>query len=238
MKVASFISTLPIILAVCFSSCESEPMSQSVSILLDQTEEQFTHISTEEFTSISLLTVNENNGESVRIQPITEFGFNEVRSFKIEAVKNPLTGNDYEREGDIDNYLLGIDSAISELLCERKERTGSVIYKIMSEELNCLSESKANKRILIVNSDLMEKSFIDFYLQGTFNLLKNHPDKVQDKLLKNYPLKKLNGIEIYIIYKPVDKMDSERFEIVSGFYKEFLESQGAKVHIGANLQQE
>ncbi len=236
MRILFITYTLPIILAVC--SCEPQPISQEISILLDQTEEQFTHISKAEFTAISLLTVNENNGERVRIQPITEFGFNNIKSFRIDAVENLLTSNDYEREGQIDNYFMSIDSVLAEIRCERKERAGSAIFKPLSEELNRLSESMADTKIVIVNSDLMEKSFIDFYSPKTYNQLKSSPNKIQDTLLKHYPLKKLDGIEINIIYKPQDKVDSEHFEIVSDFYKDFLESQGAKVHIGANLQQE
>ena len=217
------------------SSCNPKPISQDISIVLDLTSANFSHISLNDFKKKSIISKDVNNSEAVRIQGITEFGFNEVKSFMLDSVSSALLSNDYERKHEIKKYYSNIDSELLELSKNKKERVGSVIFKIISEELNILSKSKADKRMLVINTDLMEKSFIDFYDQEIFNELVNQPKHIQNLLIEKYPLNKLNGIEIYILYKPIDKMDSERFEIVSDFYKMLLESYGANVFIGSNL---
>ena len=235
MKIDKYIYALLIISAVHISSCNPKPISQDISIVLDLTSANFSHISLNDFKKKSIISKDVNNSEAVRIQGITEFGFNEVKSFMLDSVSSALLSNDYERKHEIKKYYSNIDSELLELSKNKKERVGSVIFKIISEELNILSKSKADKRMLVINTDLMEKSFIDFYDQEIFNELVNQPKHIQNLLIEKYPLNKLNGIEIYILYKPIDKMDSERFEIVSDFYKMLLESYGANVFIGSNL---
>ena len=235
MKIDKYIYALLIISAVHISSCNPKPISQDISIVLDLTSANFSHISLNDFKKKSIISKDVSNSEAVRIQGITEFGFNEVKSFMLDSVSSALLSNDYERKHEIKKYYSNIDSELLELSKNKKERVGSVIFKIISEELNILSKSKADKRMLVINTDLMEKSFIDFYDQEIFNELVNQPKHIQNLLIEKYPLNKLNGIEIYILYKPIDKMDSERFEIVSDFYKMLLESYGANVFIGSNL---
>ncbi len=235
MKIDKYICALLIFSAVLLPSCNPLPISQEISIVLDLTSAHFSHILLNDFKKKSIFSKNVNNSEVVRIQGITEFGFNEVKSFMVDSVSSTLLSNDYERKHDIKNYYSNIDSAFLELSKNKKERVGSVIFKIISEELNILSKSKDDKRILIINTDLMEKSFIDYYDQDIFNEIVNQPKHIQNLLIEKYPLNKLSGIEIYIIYKSIDKTDSERFEIVSDFYKMLLESCGAHVFIGSNL---
>lgn len=235
MKIDIHIYALLILSAVLFSSCNPKPITQEISIVLDLTSTNFSHISLNDFKKKSIISKNVNNSEAVRIQGITEFGFNQIKSFMLDSVSIALLSNDYERKHEIKKYYTNIDSALLELSKNKKERVGSVIFKILSEELNILSKSKADKRILVINTDLMEKSFIDFYDQDIFNEIVNQPKHIQNLLIEKYPMNKLKGIEIYILYKPIDKIDNERFEIVSDFYKIFLESYGAHVSIGSNL---
>lgn len=235
MKIDIHIYALLILSAVLFSSCNPKPITQEISIVLDLISTNFSHISLNDFKKKSIISKNVNNSEAVRIQGITEFGFNQIKSFMLDSVSIALLSNDYERKHEIKKYYTNIDSALLELSKNKKERVGSVIFKILSEELNILSKSKADKRILVINTDLMEKSFIDFYDQDIFNEIVNQPKHIQNLLIEKYPMNKLKGIEIYILYKPIDKIDNERFEIVSDFYKIFLESYGAHVSIGSNL---
>lgn len=228
-------TTLLIISAVYFSACTTKPYSQEISIIVDQTETYFRHFTLDELRKVSAITCSENNGEHISFHPITEFGFNEEKSFKLDPVENLLMGNDFEREREVLEYFSGIDSTVTEFKNGKEERIGSVIYKILAEELNRLNESMADKRILIINSDLMEKSFIDFYSYATFSELQRNPEKIQKVLLEKYTLKDLTGIEVYIIYMPIDKSDSEKFEIVSDFYKVLLQSHGAKVNVKGSL---
>ncbi|MFZ1424800.1 MAG: hypothetical protein WAS55_13335 [Saprospiraceae bacterium] len=215
------------------SSCKT--LTSETIIILDLTEETFTHISINEYKIISSLNDNVFNGEVVRIQPITENGFNTVECHKIERVASSALGNEYQRRSELKKFYTSIDSSLQLLKQGRAKRNGSVIFKILSEELNHLNKSKADKKILIINSDLMENSFIDFTTSSNIERIRNNPNEIEKLLTDKYPVADLKGISIYIIYKPVNKWDSERFEIVSDFYKNLFESKGAIVNVSGNL---
>jgi len=204
-------------------------------IILDLTEETFTHISINDYKIISSLNANVFNGEVVRIQPITENGFNIVECHKIQRVASSALGNEYQRRSELKKFYSSIDSSLQLLKQGRTRRSGSVIFKILSEELNHLNKSKADKKILIINSDLIENSFIDFTNPSNIERIRNNPNEIEKLLTDKYPVSDLKGITIYILYKPVNKWDSERFEIVSDFYKKLFESKGAIVNVSGNL---
>ena len=151
-----------LILLLSISQIACKTTTTEVVILLDLTEETFNHISINDFRSISSLEKDVFNGEEVRIQPITENGFNGIESYKIKSVISPLIGNEYQRRNELNKFYYSIDSTFQILKQGRSRRNGSVIFKILSEELNRLNESDADSKVLIINSDLMENSFIDF----------------------------------------------------------------------------
>lgn len=223
--------TLLILSAGCFSSCENKSKAHDQVIAIDLTEDRFKGISSSTFKKLSALTKNSMNGESTRLVPITELGFNKTYDISIQKDTSLLMGNDFERADLVNDYFSQVDTSLKLLMRDKHDRSGSVIFKVLVEELNKLSESKADLRTAIFNTDLMENSFINFYDTAMMNLIKFQPDKIKAKLLKRYPLKRLNGIEIYFVYLPKDVPDSIRYEDLSLFYKRMFESFGAKVHI-------
>ena len=222
-----------IISLISQSSCKT--ITTEAIIILDLTEETFTHISINDYKTISSLNANVFNGEVVRIQPITENGFNIVECHKIQRVASSALGNEYQRRSELKKFYSSIDSSLQLLKQGRARRSGSVIFKILSEELNHLNKSKADKKILIINSDLIENSFIDFTNPSNIERIRNNPNEIEKLLTDKYPVSDLKGITIYILYKPVNKWDSERFEIVSDFYKKLFESKGAIVNVSGNI---
>lgn len=237
MKLQSVYHTLLVgVSAVCFSSCGYEPITQEISVVSDQTEKYFEHISFDEFKGISILSENINNGECIRIQPITEMGFHAVNECCIAPVNNPLFGNEHNRKKEIENYFTEIEKIFAETATGKSEKEGSVIFKVLADELNRLSQSTADTKILIAVTDGMENSALaNFYDPSTFNQLQNNPNLLREKFQKKYPLPDLTGIDIDIIYKPTNREDSEKFEIVSGFYKSLFESFGAYVTVRGSL---
>ena len=139
------------------------------------------------------------------------------------------------RSKDSTRYYAQIDSAITLIQNHRSTMTASTIFKVLSEELNRLSGLNYAKKVLIINSDLMENSFINFYDDSTIQKIVESPEKVSELMLSKYPISDLTGIDVLIVYIPKDKEDNTRFEVLSGFYRNLLESLGAKVHIVGNL---
>lgn len=235
MNRLNYLCTLLIYSAVCFSSCEEKSITQQITLIPDLTEDYFSGFTISDFRKFSCITSNPNNGEYVRIVPITELGLNKSFEGEIKKEENLLMGNDFERTDAVDAYFEKIDSMFKYFDGDKKTRTESVIFKVLANELQKLSESKSEMRTLVVNTDFMEKSFINFYDPEILKDIKRDPEKITGTLLSKYPLSNLTGIEIYFVYLPKDKWDSKRFEILSGFYKKLFESFGAQVHIVGGL---
>jgi len=221
--------------AVCFSSCGEKLITHDLTVISDLTEAHFKGFTLSEIRKVSAVSQNSLNGESVRIISITELGFNKTYEYSIKKDSSLLMGNDYERTDFINLYLSQIDTSLKNIQSEKKIRSGSVIFKVMSEELNRLSNSKSDRRTFLINTDFMEMSFINFYDTEVLNTILEHPETVKSILLKKYPLELLNSIDIFFVYLPKDKTDSNRYEIVSEFYKKMFESFGARVHIVGSI---
>lgn len=222
--------------SLCAVSCSSDPYQQDISLILDLTEPDFTYFEMEEVLTISAVHANPSNGESARILPLTELSLNPIVELQIEPVTNRLLGNDVERRHEVKTYFDKIEDTLTSLTDQAVVRQGSVIFKIVSEELRHLSASKAESRLLILNSDLMEFSSLEnFYNSQSLKLMREQPEKMQQKFETAYPLPDLAGIQIVLVFKPKSQDESEIYEVVSGFYRTMLESQGASVSISANL---
>ncbi|MGB5024440.1 MAG: hypothetical protein WBO44_03780 [Saprospiraceae bacterium] len=231
MNVLYFFCTLLIFSAVCFSSCDEKLRVHNLTIVSDLTEDHFKGIAMSKFKKVSALSKNSMNGELARLVPITELGFNRSYEVVIQKDSSLLMGNDYERTDLVNGYFSKIDTCLGIIMGEKHARSGSVIFKVLTEELNRLSESSTDSKTALLNTDFMEKSFINFYDTATMNAIKKHPDEMRKRLLKKYPLKQLHGIDIYFVYLPKDIVDSDRYEVLSLFYKSMFESFGAKVYI-------
>lgn len=217
--------------AVCFSSCGEKLKTHELTVISDLTEAHFNGFTISEIRKVSTVSQNSLNGESVRIISITELGFNKTYDFSIKKDSSLLLGNDYERTDIISHYFSQIDACLKNIQTEKRNRSGSVIFKVMSEELNRLNNSKSDKKTFLVNTDFMEMSFINFYDAEVLNTILEHPETVERILLNKYPLERLNSIDIFFVYLPKDKTDSDRYEIVSKFYKKMFEAHGARVNI-------
>lgn len=223
-------------LLFCMFSCGPDPITQRVTLIVDQTEEYFQHVSLDEFRRVSALTRNELNGETTRIVQITESAFNPVARFSIEPVANKWFDNEIERRKQAAAYYDAIKEALTIADTAKRERPASAVYQIIASELTPLSSSDADERTLVVNSDLMELSSIaNFYDAATFQLLTTSPDSIEESFVAVHPLPSLNGISVHLIYQPLSRADSERFSIVAAFYQRLLGRHGASVTVGANL---
>ena len=237
MKIKHIILLVIIALVgVIMVSCTRTQPSQIISFLGDTTEAYFKHISTDEFKELSILNRHPNASESSRIRAITELSLNPIYHYELPAVTQPMLGNEVVRRKLVTQYFTDLDSTLMILDSMNENRAGSVIYPVMAEELKLLSQAVANRKVLIVSSDLMERSFVaNFYAPQTFYQLRNKRDKVIEHLQSQYPLPELSGVEVFFIYQPQTVQANVEFLAVSGMYKEMLEAKGATVQISANL---
>lgn len=232
------ISILLLILAGCvaYNDCNDKQYESDITIALDRTGSHTFSLPNREailqafegkrelwkgyhFRLVSLSDVDLNRGYEASIKPGCSY-----------------TSNVYERKKEMANFSLELDSATGKLLSEPIGRPSSSLYIPLANELSRLAESHAKKKTLIVFSDLLEESYLfSFGSPKTLQMLKENPDNVSAMLEKEAPLPSLKGVEIYVIFQPVNSAESNVFHIVSGFYQRLLESKGARVNISANL---
>lgn len=175
------------------------------------------------------------SGYLVRLITLSDVDLNKVYEVKIEP-EFRFTANEYSRKKKMESFRQELDTAIDKLLSEPLGRPSSSLYIPIIKELEVLSVSKAKNRRLVVFSDLLEESsLMKLDEKKTLALLKQKSDSIAAILEKEAPVPSLNGIEIYMIYEPVNSTDSDQHRIISNFYKKIFEQKGAKVFIGANL---
>ncbi len=174
-------------------------------------------------------------GRIFRAQTITDVYPNPVWEVSVNSACVYLS-NLYDRERVNAEFESGVDTALKDIQAIPPGRNSSSIYISLSRELWHLHEINAKRKVLVVYSDLMEfSSTASFYDTPMLEQLNNNPQLVQQKFEKVAPLPDLRGIEVFIIFQPKDKEESQQFDVVSEFYRSLLQSKGARVSIMANL---
>jgi hypothetical protein len=110
--------------------------------------------------------------------------------------------------------------------------SNSECFRTIADELSFLSENNSNERILIIASDLMDKSdLLDCY---TANL--SNPEQIAKQLDQaNLLPQNLTGINIIFLFNPRDRNEDQKFSLIVEAYKILLRAKGAEIKVQANL---
>jgi hypothetical protein len=119
-------------------------------------------------------------------------------------------------------------------------KNASKIYQKLSRECIKMSRISADRKNLIIYSDMLENSKqFTFYGQNWKNDIENlmaDPEQAIEKLSKKGPaLPDLSEFEIYIIAKRNSEND-EKINLSEQFWTTLLEYQGAAVTVGSDLE--
>lgn len=176
------------------------------------------------------------NGAVFFFSDLSDVGYNKVKGAKLEP-RNEWLSNEMEREKEIVKFKDEISHIIKNAEKDSVGKTNTSVYFPVIKELTRLSRSNSSKRIMLIYSDLLENTEqMSFYDKQKIELLKTNPDSITKYFQSMYPLPRLDGIEIYLIYQPVDIREDEQYRLLSGYYKKLFESSGAaKVDVVANL---
>jgi hypothetical protein len=227
------LSTVVLLFVIqCTGSKNSEFKRIAVAVIADTTDRINVTISSKPLLQLYELDKVADNEALFRFKVIKNVKLVPVTTYHLP----PTT--EYESKGDpqahnraVLNFYSLIDKTIDSfqlLASKSKELANSECFFAIAEELSFLAQLKYDKKVLIVVSNLFEKSFTDVY---------NHEfssDEFYEILGKNSELGELNGIEIYFVFNPEqDRKADWRFRIIVMAYKKFLENRGALVHIQA-----
>lgn len=118
---------------------------------------------------------------------------------------------------------------------DSSELPHTVCFYELGVELDYLVHSGADRKILLVHSNLVENSSISFYQNG--NILLKDTTGIRKAIESLYRLpNKLKNVDVYLIYEPTDASADYNFLVIANVYKSMLEQRGASVHIQATNQ--
>ncbi|MBK5286585.1 MAG: hypothetical protein JJE25_14410 [Bacteroidia bacterium] len=221
-----------ILIVACTSS---KPTTTEVIVLRDITENHLAKPQPDAILWLYDFSESKWNGASFRFVDLSDVSYNRTSETKIESV-NQWMSNELEREKQIKRFKSDVVEILDSTDKETIGKNFSSVYLPMARELNRLSQSKSQKRIFLVFSDLMENSLgFSFYDKKVLQLLQSNPDSLRKRFDKMLPLQSLTGVEVHFIFEPENVIQDAEFKIVSEFYRKFFEDKGAIVTISANL---
>ncbi len=234
MKITIWILITAIAVTLIVSCTMQKPPTTEITVLFDITDTQLAQPNSDEILGLCNLQ-NKWNGVTFRFIDLTDVSYNSMSVARLEA-QNEWLSNEMERDKEIKNFKSEVSTIIANKKNDMTGKNNSSIYFPIVNELNSLSNSYAEKKVLIIYSDLMENTeALSFYRKEDLSLLKGNPIQVQEKLEKLTVINSLSGIDVWFIYQPLNNKSDQDFQTVSGFYKRLLESKGAKVTVSANI---
>jgi len=212
------------------------PPTTDLSVLRDVTDMHLSQPKAEELYGFYDFTGDKKwSGASFRYSNLSDVSYNRVSEAKIDNA-NQWFSNELARDKTIQKFHGDFSKIITDASADSIGREHSAVYVPVATELIRLSQSKDERRVLIVYSDLMENDLdLSLYSKDELHLLKSNPEALRETFEKRKALPSLSGVEVYLVYQPQDAETDYEYHLVSEFYKSLLESKGATVHIAANL---
>jgi hypothetical protein len=224
--------------AVLVTSCDKpKHTTHDAVVFIDVTEPLLAWPNATEVISLFGLDNDNMQGVTLTVSELNDVSYNKQTVFALTVGGTVLTTNRFERTRETEAFISEVDTYFESLARDTMVgRPRSSLYMPLARELNRLAASKADNRVLVIYSDLMENSSqVSFYAPQTRTQLQYAPDTVTAALERLAPLADLSGIRIYIMYQPEDPAADDTFRLVSGFFRSHFEQHGATVSISANL---
>ena len=242
MKPVPFFTTLALIILamIVLAACanKSSRTSTEYSVLRDLTDS--TSVMPDEAALLADLGIDTDiwNGVNFNFFNVSDVSYTPHWRISLAKGGDRLTSSEYTRKREVIAFKKKLTALLDSARSDTEGRNHSSIYLPMAEELTRLAGSNAERKVLIVYSDLMEnRQRLSFYDTRTFSLLRADPKKIEQLLFAEAALPDLSGIEIRFVYAPKDAADDANFRLVSDFFRSMFEKQGATVSVSANLIQ-
>lgn len=228
--------TISVIVTIVTCTPSPKTYTTEVRVLKDITEIQSVNPDSQAVISMCDFSGDKRwNGATFHYSEISDVSYTHFSEAKISTAKMWLS-NELERDAEIKNFKNEVSKILRVAINNINGKNNSSIYLPIAHELNELARSKAQRRVLVIYSDLMENTIdISFYNKKQFQMLTSDTDSILKTLEQLQAIQNLDGIEVYLIYQPTDSQSDKVFTVVSEFYKKLLENKGAKVNISANL---
>lgn len=240
-----------VIILLLFSSCLKEEPSKSthICVLIDVTDERFKddNFVNENLPKIlKMMNLDKEtggySGGEVKLSLINEVSDSKSKTIKIEKAETGLMGeNPLNRRDQVKKFYTDLESSFSKLLENADWGTdASKIYQKVARELIKMKNSEADKKVLIIYSDMLENSqLFSFYganWKTNITRLIENPDETLATLSANGPaLPDLSEFTIHVITTRTAEND-EKINLSEQLWMALLEYQGATVYFNSSLE--
>lgn len=236
--------------AVFLSSCKTEtPQKTAITVLIDVTDERFKD---ENFVGenlpkfMSLMQLNSKtggfSGGEIKLSLINEVSDSKSLTVKIKVGETGMMGeNPLNRLDDVKKFYSDLEQSMEQVLGKADwGKDASKIYQKVARECIKLSRIDADRKYLLIYSDMLENSTqFSFYRanwKSTIEKMMIDPEATIELLSKKGPaLPDLSEFEIYIIATRTSGND-EKINLSEQFWTTLFEYQGATITFTSGLE--
>ncbi len=230
--------------------CEKEKVTNTnICVLIDVTDTRFQNETMVAETLPKLLKMMHLNkeeggfsGGEIKFSLINEVSDSKSQKVKLKTAEPGLLGeNPLIRKDEVSAFLTQTEKAFSAVITSANWGTdASKIYQKVTRELIKMKSNTADKKYLIIYSDMLENSnLFSFYgnnWKPAIEKMIETPEEALSQLAKKGPaLPDLSEFEIFIITHRTPEND-EKINLSERFWATLLEYQGATVHFDSTLE--
>lgn len=231
-------------------ACKNEvARTTQIGVLIDVTDERFKEenfVNTNLPKLLKLMHLDKQtggfSGGEIKLSLINDVSDSKSKTIKIEAGKTGLMGeNPLNRKDQVNKFYSELENGFTQILGKTNWGTeSSKIYQKVTREIIKMKGSVADKKYIIIYSDMLENSqqFSFYGANWKTNIEKmiENPESTIQKLSENGPvLPDLSEFEIFIITTRTLEND-EKINVSEQFWTTILEYKGAKVSFNSVLE--
>lgn len=174
-----------------------------------------------------------------RLRAITDKKLNPIVTYRLADASDMEKDNHTEDRQFRKRNILAFYSAVRRgmndfytIVDTTQSLENSECFAAIAGELSYLASCNSDEKILLVASDLMEKSDIaNFYTTDLTT-----PKQIAEQLDRTNLLpKNLSGVTVIFLFNPRDRNEDQKFNVFSEAYQLLLQAKGAGVKIQATL---
>jgi len=248
MKPAVFIISMVALLL--FAGCKKEKATTTnICVLVDVTDVKFQDETVVSETLPKLLKLMNLDKESggfsggeIKFSLINEVSDSKSKQVKLKTAESGLLGeNPLIRKDEVTAFFTETENAFSTVISSADWGTeASKIYQKVARELIKMKNSQADKKYMVIYSDMLENSnLFTFYgssWKAQIEKMIDNPEETLTQLAKKGPaLPDLSEFEIYVITHRTLEND-EKINSSERFWTTLMEYQGAAVHFNSVLE--
>lgn len=222
---------LILLLLVTFSCDIDSQEKMSLTALADRTDPHILSPKAEDIKTLIDLEHTPNMAVDIAFQNLGNVDYSPVTRVSIPAYS--ILDNGLQRTSNIKRFYAKIDSLVLRENIKDYDFHNSSILHPLIDHLNKLNHSGANKKQLLLYSDLMEFSDV-FNSYDSRGKLLNDPISVGKELRETLEVPDLQGVRLFLMYYPKTNEHNRLFRAWCEVYRELFKESGLTIEIGGN----